>query len=152
MAVHRRLGAGFLEAVYADALEVEFQRQGVPCQREVPFTISYEGQPLKAQYHADFVCYGEVLVELKAQPGTGLPETAQVVDYLRVSGLETGLLLNFGLGSLEYRRHVFTHRLATKSAELRSMTAWRPSPGPSPPSKDSVESAASAGPREALNP
>lgn len=142
MRVHRNLGVGFLEAVYADALEVEFRRQGVPFQREVPFAVAYEGQRLKAHYRADFVCYAEVLVELKALPGTGLPETAQVVNYLRVSGLGVGLLLNFGVGSLEHRRYVFTHRPTTPSAELRATGALPLPSTQSPRPSDSAQSVA----------
>lgn len=116
MAVHRKFGPGFLEAVYQQALEVEFARQGVPFEREVPFEITYEGVKLKAKYRADFVCYGEVLVELKATLGFALPNTLQVVNYLRGSNLGTGLLLNFGLGSLEHRRFIYTHDAQPESA------------------------------------
>lgn len=121
MAVHRKLGPGFLEAVYQQALAVEFERQGVPFAREVLYEIQYEGVPLQAKYRADFVCFGEVLVELKAKLGFGLPDTHQVVNYLRVSGLSTGLLVNFGLGSLEHRRYVFTHSRIPESAKWQ---AW----------------------------
>lgn len=121
MAVHRKLGPGFLEAVYQQALAVEFERQGVPFAQEVLYEIQYEGVPLQAKYRADFVCFGEVLVELKAKLGFGLPDTHQVVNYLRVSGLSTGLLVNFGLGSLEHRRYVFTHSRKPDSAKWH---AW----------------------------
>ena len=123
MAVHRKLGHGFLEAAYQQALAIEFQRQGIPFEREVALDIVYEGVLLEAKYRADFICYGEVLVELKAQLGVGLPETHQVVNYLRISGLEVGLLLNFGLPSLQQRRYVFTHAAEPKSAKWRN---WEP--------------------------
>ncbi|HUR63284.1 MAG TPA: GxxExxY protein [Candidatus Thermoplasmatota archaeon] len=117
MAVHRKLGSGFLEAAYHQALAIEFGLQGVPFQREVPFAIFYEGRRLETEYRADFVCFGEVLVELKAHLGLGLPDTAQVVNYLKASGLEVGLLLNFGLGSLEHRRFVQSRARKTESAQ-----------------------------------
>lgn len=117
MAVHRKLGNGFLEAVYQEALAIEFGRQAIPFQREVPFELVYEGTLLQTRYRADFVCYGEVLVELKAQVGLGLPETNQVVNYLRAADLEVGLLVNFGLASLEHRRYIFSG--TTQSAKFR---------------------------------
>ncbi|MHB1261161.1 MAG: GxxExxY protein [Thermoplasmatota archaeon] len=120
MAVHRKLGNGFLEAVYQEALAIQFHRDGIPFRREVSFDLTFEGQLLVTKYRADFVCYGEVLVELKAQVGVGLPESSQVVNYLRASGLAVGLLLNFGLPSLEHRRYIFTPKGTTKSAKLRT--------------------------------
>src|SRR5688572_5931909 len=81
MAVHRKLGHGLLEAAYQEALAVEFERQNVPFQREVAFDIVYEGVQLQAKYRGDFVCFAEVLVELKAQLGVGIPETHQMVNY-----------------------------------------------------------------------
>lgn len=118
MAVHRKLGNGFLESAYAEALEIEFELQGIPSRREVPFELVYEGQLLKTHYRADFVCFGEVLVELKAQVGMGLPESSQIINYLRAANLEVGLLLNFGLPSLEHRRYIFTAKGKTQSAKL----------------------------------
>ncbi|MEA3136276.1 MAG: hypothetical protein QOC71_557, partial [Thermoplasmata archaeon] len=131
MAVHRKLGYGFLEAVYQEALAVRFELDGIPFQREMPFEIEFEGRRLATRYRADFVCYGEVLVELKAQVGVGLPESSQVVNYLRASGLDVGLLVNFGLPSLEHRRYVFTHKRSTESAKLRGTPAWRRKDEPS---------------------
>jgi GxxExxY protein len=122
MAVHRKLGNGFLEAVYHEAFAIELAAQGIPFQHEVPFVICYDEHELKTRYRADFVCYGEVLVELKAQVGVRSPESSQVVNYLRASGLDVGLLINFGLPSLEHRRYIFTGK-KTKSAELRSDVA-----------------------------
>lgn len=120
MAVHRKLGPGFLEAIYQHALSIEFDRQGIPHRREVPFDVYYEGVKLSAEYRADFVCFGEVLVEVKAHLGLGLPDTHQVVNYLRASGLGVGLLVNFGLGSLENRRFVFTHPRKPESAQWQA--------------------------------
>ena len=66
MNVHRELGCGFLEKVYQEALELEFIAAGIPYQREVSLTIQYKGHSLKQEYIADFVCYGKIIIELKA--------------------------------------------------------------------------------------
>lgn len=143
MAVHRKLGTGFLEAVYQQALEVEFARTNLPYRREVPFDIEYEGVLLKAKYRADFVCFDSVLVELKAELGFALASERQVVNYLRVSGLGTGLLLNFGMPSLEYRRYIYTHSDQPESAQWHAWEGMHPErlgPDPMPPPR-SAESA-----------
>jgi GxxExxY protein len=118
MAVHRKLGNGFLEAVYQEALAIQFELDGIPFKREAAFPIMFEGRTLPTKYRADFVCFDEVLVELKAQVGIGLPESYQVVNYLRAANLDVGLLLNFGLPSLEHRRFVFTPKEPAQSAKF----------------------------------
>jgi GxxExxY protein len=106
MEVHRILGMGFLEPVYQSALEREFDRLGVPFGREVELPVYYKGQPLGVSYRADFLCYGDVLVELKALDRLTKRESAQIVHYLAASRLNRGLLLNFGTSSLQYKRFV----------------------------------------------
>lgn len=103
--VHKTLGAGFLEAVYQDAVDVELQLRKIPALREVAIPVVYKGVPLGAPYRADFVC-GEVLLELKAQSSVGDLEAAQVIHYLRATGLRVGLLANFGQASLKVKRFV----------------------------------------------
>ena len=66
MEVHRQLGCGFLEAAYQEALEIEFQIQGIPYVREVPLSINYKNRVLKQVYYADFICYGMIIIELKS--------------------------------------------------------------------------------------
>ena len=106
--VHRQLGAGFLEAVYQEALERELLEHSIPFQREVHIPVFYKGRRLDADYRADFICCDSVVVELKAiQQLTGIEE-AQVINYLKATGKEVGLLLNFGAKSLEFRRFVFS--------------------------------------------
>lgn len=104
MEVHRRLGCGFLEAVYQEALAIEFTENSAPFLREVELPISYRGQRLRTEYRADFICFEAVIVEVKALARLSGAEEAQVLNYLRATGKEVGLLLNFGRASLEYKR------------------------------------------------
>lgn len=104
--VHRALGPGFLEAVYEEALGLALKAAKVPFDTEVPFNITFRGHRLRTTYRADFVCYGRVVVEIKALGGVTGTEKAQVINYLKASGLKRGLLINFGARSLEYFRFV----------------------------------------------
>ncbi|MBN1591701.1 MAG: GxxExxY protein [Candidatus Coatesbacteria bacterium] len=106
MEVHRELGSGFLEAVYQEALAMEFESCGIPFEREANLPIHYKGRQLGAKYKADFICFGEVIVELKALEGIIGQHEAQVLNSLKASGLSVGLVLNFGQHSLQYRRLV----------------------------------------------
>ena len=94
--VYNALGHGFLEAVYQEALEIEFQRQGIPYEREKELKIKYEGVELKQTYKADFVCFGKIIVELKAVNALDDAHRSQVYNYLHATGYKLGLLLNFG--------------------------------------------------------
>ena len=106
MKVHSSLGCGFLEAVYQEALECEFIKSKIPFIREKELPIFYEGQRLKTFYKVDFLCYENVIVELKALSQLSGNEEAQVINYLKASNLSKGLLINFGSKSLKYRRLV----------------------------------------------
>lgn len=81
MAVHSELGSGFLEAVYQEALEIEFQMRGIPYEREKEFPIGYRYKKLKTYYKADFFCFGSVIVELKALDRLSGTEESQVINY-----------------------------------------------------------------------
>ena len=94
--VYNNLGHGFLEAVYQEALEIEFERQGIPYEREKELSIVYDGIQLKQTYNADFVCYGKIIVELKAVSELVDAHRSQVYNYLHATGYRLGLLLNFG--------------------------------------------------------
>ena len=120
MAVHRELGHGFLEAVYQEALAVEFQHQGILFSREVELPVHYRGKLLATGYRADFLCFDDVVVELKALERLTTREEAQVINYLKASGKPRGLLLNFGNRSLEQKRLVLNLRESAKSADERT--------------------------------
>jgi len=94
--VYNALGHGFLEAVYQEALEIEFQRQGIPYEREKELKIQYDGIELKQTYKADFVCFGKIIVKLKAVNALDDAHRSQVYNYLHATGCKLGLLLNFG--------------------------------------------------------
>lgn len=108
MEVHREIGRGFLEAVYQEALAFEFAERAVPYQREVDVPVRYKGRILACSYRADFLCFGGIIVELKAITELTARETSQVMNYLRATGLSRALLLNFGAPRLEYKRLVLS--------------------------------------------
>lgn len=108
MEVHRQLGCGFLESVYQEALAVELQSRHIPFSRESKFPVVYKGRQLGCQYRPDFICFESVIVELKALGQLSPIEESQLINYLKVTGYHTGLLLNFGRKSLEQRRFVLS--------------------------------------------
>ena len=93
--VHKALGPGLLEKVYQEALEKELKFQGIPFEREKSFTITYKGEELEQKYIADFVIYDKIVVELKAVEELLPVHKAQVINYLAITGLKLGLLVNF---------------------------------------------------------
>ncbi len=115
MEVHRQLGPGFLERIYAEALKVELNRMSIRHQSEVILPVRYKGQLLPVTYRVDLICFDSILVELKAERCISTVDHAQVINYLKIGGLHTGLLLNFGRASLEHRRFINTPT-ANKSA------------------------------------
>ena len=107
--VHRELGAGFLEAVYQEAMERELATRGVAFESQRELVIQYKGQPLGKSYVCDLLCFDSVLVELKAMDRLSGREEAQLINYLKSSGLSVGVLINFGAhGKLEWRRLINT--------------------------------------------
>lgn len=110
MEVHRQLGHGFVEAVYQEALAIEFELREIPFAREVILTVCYKGHDLNCSFRADFVCYGNLVIELKAIAGLGEKEHSQIINYLRATHSPIGPSLNFGSKRLEYRRFVDTKR------------------------------------------
>ena len=121
MEVHCELGFGFLEAVYQCALALEFQERTIPFKAEVSLPIRYKSKLLTCGYRADFVCFEDLLVETKAIAELTRVDDAQVINELKATGLERGLLLNFGAPSLQFKRLVLTAcgnlRKSAKSAD-----------------------------------
>jgi GxxExxY protein len=110
------LGQGYLERGYQEALANEFRRRGIPFSREVELPMVYKGDVLPCTYRVDFVCFDDVLVELKATSQLASHDSAQVLNYLRLSALDTALLLYFGAPRLEVRRITwFANRLSDDS-------------------------------------
>lgn len=104
MEVHRVLGCGFTEPIYQDALEEEFRLRNIPYSREKSFQVTYKDKVLDKTFRTDFVCYDKVIVELKTASDFTDEHYAQVCNYLKASGMELALLINFGKKSLEYKR------------------------------------------------
>ena len=94
--VYRAMGAGFLEAIYQECLAIEFARRGIAFESLKPLKLTYAGQLLRQSYVADFVCYGRIIVEIKALRAIAPEHRAQVINYLRASDMKLGLLVNFG--------------------------------------------------------
>lgn len=109
MEVHRVLGPGFLEAVYREALRVEFGATSLPFRAEVKLEIRYKDVVLDCGYRADFFCFEEVVVECKAQSQLTNNDVAQAINYLRAAGFRRAMLLNFGAPSLQYERVVLNY-------------------------------------------
>lgn len=115
MEVHGEFGPGFLEGVYQGALAIELRHRGVQHAREVQLPVAYRGEPTGAPYRADFICDRRVLVELKAHKALGPADVAQVVHYLKATGLNLGLLVNFGGLRLEHRRIIYADDWRSKA-------------------------------------
>ena len=106
--VHRELGSGFLEAVYEEAMTIESTQRGIPFQTQVPLPVHYKGQLLQKTYIADYIGYGKVLAEFKGIPKLTQVEDAQMINYLKATGIRVGLLINFGSREkLEWKRFIF---------------------------------------------
>jgi GxxExxY protein len=123
MEVHRNLGCGFLESVYQEAMALEMTARVISYRREVEIPVFYKNQRLNATFRADFLCFDSVIAELKELGSLSGIEEAQVINYLKATGYEVGLLLNFGTESLEHRRSFFSKPLPSiKSAKSADKT------------------------------
>jgi GxxExxY protein len=103
MEVHKTLKNGFIESVYDEALAIELVIQKIPFERQKPLNVMYKGRPAK-QFVCDTIADGKVVVELKAVKRLTEGDVAQLLNYLKATVMELGLLLNFGVGSLEFKR------------------------------------------------
>jgi GxxExxY protein len=106
MEVHRTLGPGFLEAVYQEAFEIELRDRNIPHAREQALPVTYKSRSLETTYKADFVCFGSMIVELKAVSHLDAVHEDQLINYLKATRLERGLLFNFANPSLQYKRFI----------------------------------------------
>ena len=106
MEVHKELGCGFLEAVYQEGFLIELRGKKMPFESQKQLAIYYKGKRLEKEYYADVVCYGKIIVELKALDRLTSKEESQILNYLKASGLKVGVLINFGATSLEWKRFV----------------------------------------------
>ena len=104
MEVHRTLGCGFVEPVYQEALAIELSKRNIPFEREKELTIEYKGNKLSKTFRADFICYDNIILELKATSDFADEHYAQIYSYLKASKMDLGILINFGKTSLEYER------------------------------------------------
>jgi len=104
MRVHSELGAGFLEAVYQEALENEFRSSNIPFERQKKLSIYYKEEKLKKYYIADFLCFDKIIVELKVAKYVNTDMQAQLKNYLVATNSRLGIVVNFGKSSLEYKR------------------------------------------------
>lgn len=112
--VYNEKGCGFLEPVYHECLELELEMQGVPFDSQKSVPLSYKGRPLKKTYEPDFVCYGKIVVEIKAVSQLTDEHRAQVINYLNATGFRVALLINFGhYPKLEYERIINTKKRRT---------------------------------------
>jgi GxxExxY protein len=110
MAVQKDKGNGFVEPVYQDALEIELEITGIPFDAQRNYRIFYRDRPLKHTYTPDLLCFEKIIVELKAAKALTDEHRAQLMNYLKVTGLPLGLLVNFGsYPRLEWERIILTH-------------------------------------------
>lgn len=108
MEVYNNLGPGFLESVYQEALSKEFVSKEIPFLQQWGIDVYYKGEKPEKKFFADYLCYGEIIIELKVMEALAPEHEAQVINYLKATGRPLGLLVNFGGKSLHYKRFANT--------------------------------------------
>jgi GxxExxY protein len=106
MEVHRNLGPGLLEIIYKDALEIEFKENNIPFEREKEFTIEYKGKVLPHKFYADFIVNKDIILEVKSVKEFSNEHIAQLLNYMKLSDSELGLIVNFQTKSLQHKRYI----------------------------------------------
>ena len=106
MEVHKNLGPGLLEIVYKDALEIEFKENNIPFEREKEYSIEYKGKILPHKFYADFIINKDIVLEVKAIKEFSNEHIAQILNYIKLSNSDVGLLINFQTKSLQYKRYI----------------------------------------------
>ena len=109
MAVHRHFGPGYLEEVYKNALMVELEALGIQSEKEVPIAVDYKGVRV-GDYRADVIVENRLILELKAVTTINPSHEAQLVNYLNATGIEDGLLINFGASSIQHKHKYRVYR------------------------------------------
>lgn len=104
LSVFNKLGSGFLESVYQEALEKQFKQDNIPFEKEKRLHIKFDDIQLDKFFKADYICFNSIIVELKATPFIHNNDLAQVLNYLRATDMRLGILVNFGEKSLNYKR------------------------------------------------
>ncbi|MFN7842428.1 MAG: GxxExxY protein [Pirellula sp.] len=103
--VYNEMGCGFLEAVYQESLQIEFELQRIPNAAQKQLQLHYKGKKLESVYIPDFICFDSIIVEIKAVKELTNEHRAQVFNYLKATGFRLGLLVNFGEHpNLQYER------------------------------------------------
>lgn len=106
MEVHKKLGCGFLESVYSEALALELKKSGIPFEKEKKLPVYYEDKPLNKYFRADFVCFKSIILELKATKFMVDADRRQTLNNIKATHFKLGLIINFGTPSLTYKRIV----------------------------------------------
>lgn len=113
--VYNELGPGFLEAVYQEALSLEFMKQGIPYIQFAEMNVYYKGIELKKKYYPDFLCYDDIVLEIKAMETLSPADEAQLINYLKGTKKPLGLLVNFGAEKLQYKRFANTKNITANA-------------------------------------
>ncbi len=109
--VHKELGSGFLESVYEEAMVIESNKRNIPHETQIKIPVFYKSQKLNKEFLADYVGFGKIIVEFKCIPRLTKVEEAQIINYLKATGIKVGLLINFGSqGRLEWKRYIRTDK------------------------------------------
>lgn len=108
MTVHKNLGSGFLESVYEEAVKREFEKEKIPFEAQKKLRVFYDGVPLDKYFKADFVCYDKIILEIKSVSFLNKTLEGQVINYLKATNHEVGILINFGEKSLKWKRFINT--------------------------------------------
>jgi len=110
MKIHTKLGKGFKEIVYKDAMEIEIKNTGnIPYEREKPFNIVYDGIILPHRFNADYFIFNSIILETKATSQVHADAFRQTLNYLKASQVKLGILINFGADKLEFQRIICSH-------------------------------------------
>ena len=122
LTVYNTLGSGFLEAVYQEALERELTQNNIPFTSQQELTIYYRGHPLTKKYRIDLLCYNTIIIELKTTKHLTSTEEAQLINYLKATGHQIGLLINFGNpAKLQWKRLIYTNTTYHKNTNLQNI-------------------------------